>query len=210
MLASFSPDAGGRFLIPLRIDRGKPAGRVDTLILHDGAMLVTWVENDGSVWLRRVTPDFSVNEPVALAAAGSTSTKTVPRLALWRDYRGGKMPAQVIAAFAGEGSAPLRTLLISIPEGELLEFENECGCSPTPEQLQGFPLRGTIGSAQPGTGTLRVQHAELPGVFAAGTRDFKTAPEVLTAAQPGRAILGRVELREGAWWLFDVRLLGPP
>ena len=55
-----------------------------------------------------------------------------------------------------------------------------------------------------------MQHAELPGVFAAGTRDFKTAPEVLTAAQPGRAILGRVELREGAWWLFDVRLLGPP
>ena len=210
VLASFSPDAGGRFLMPLRIDRGKPAGRVDTLILHDGAMLVTWVENDGSVWLRRVTPDFSVNDPVALATAGSTSTKTVPRLALWRDYRGGKSQAQVIAAFAGEGSAPLRTLLISIPEGELLEFENECGCLPTPEQLQGFPLRGTVGSAQPGSGTLRVKHAELPGVFAAGTRDFKVAPEVLTAAQPGRAILGGVELREGTWWLFDLRLIGPP
>lgn len=210
VLASFSPDAGGRFLMPLRVDKGRPAGRVDTLILNDGAMLVAWVENDGSVWLRRINPEFSLNTPVALAPAGATSTKTAPRLALLRDYEGGKTSAQLLATFATEGPGPLRTLLITVPEGELLEFENECGCSPTPEQLQGYPIRGTIAQSPYKPGVVRVKQAGLPGVFAAGERDFKIAPGLVTDAPVGRAFLGRVEERDGAWWLFDLRWLGTP
>ncbi|HVS53638.1 MAG TPA: sialidase family protein [Opitutaceae bacterium] len=205
VLASFSPDAGARFLMPLRIDRGQPAGHVDTLILHDGALLVTWTENDGSVWLRRITPDFSADEPVALTPAGTVSTRVVPRLALVRDYVGGHTPAEFVAAFATERG--LRTLRVSVPEGELLDAEKTCDCTPSAEQRQGYPLRGTIVAAQPASESVRVKIFELPGVFAAGPREFKVARETLATLPANRAFLGRVERRDGEWWLFDVRLL---
>ena len=209
VLASFSPDAGTRFLMPLRVDRGHPAGHVDTLILHDGAMLVTWLENDGSLWLRRVSPDFTAGEPFALASAGTISTKSFPRVALVRDYAGGKTAAQFVAAFTTEGNAPvLRTLLVTVPEGALVEAEKNCDCAPTAEQMQGFPLRGTVVTA--GTGALSVRHDEVPGVLAAGTHVLRAAPEVLATVPAGRRFLGRIERRDGAWWVFDVRLLAEP
>jgi hypothetical protein len=161
------------------------------------------------VWLRRVTPDFSLTNPVALAPAGATSTKTVPRLALHRDYQGGKSTAQLLAAFATDG-APLRTLLITVPEGELLEHENDCGCSPSPEQLRGFPIRGSIAQVSSQPGVVRIKQAGLAGVFSAGERDFKIAPGLVSATAAGRSFLGRVEERDGDWWLFDLRWLGPP
>src|ERR1035437_1487273 len=157
VFASCSPDAGARFLMPLRLDNGKPTGCVDTLILHDGALLITWLEIDGSVWLRRVTPDFTAAEPVRLAPAGATSVKTVPRVPLLRDYAGGKTSAQFLAAFAGNGAAPIRTLLVTVPEGELLAAAKDCDCAPTPEQLAGYPMRGAIAAVAAERGALRVQ-----------------------------------------------------
>jgi hypothetical protein len=212
VLASMSPDAGARFMLPVRIDRGKPAGHVDTAVLHDGAVLVTWLETDGSLWLRRVSPDFSPDEPFSLAAGGNGRVKGFPRAALVRDYAGGKTSAQLVVAFTREvatGSA-VRTLLITAPEGDLLEAEKSCDCAPTAEQLQGFPIRGTVAQGVGAAGELRVQHFEVPGIFVAGTRTFKTTPEVIAAVQPGRQFFGRIEQRDGTWWLFDVRLLAEP
>lgn len=205
VLASFSPDAGGRFLQPLRMDGGKPAGHVDTLLLHDGAMLVTWIEGDGSAWLRRVTPDFTPGEPVRLAAAGTVPLNTVPRAALLRDYAGGETSALAVVAFASRDA--LRTVLVHVPEGALIEAEKNCDCAPSAEQLQGYPLQGTVAAAQGAAGMVRIRHLEVPGIFSAGTHDFKAAPEILAAAQPGRTFLGRIEKRDGTWWLFDVRLM---
>lgn len=45
---AFSDDAGRSFGAPVRIDRGNPAGRVDTLLLEDGTVLVSWIELTGS------------------------------------------------------------------------------------------------------------------------------------------------------------------
>jgi hypothetical protein len=205
VLASFSPDAGTRFLMPLRVDRGQPAGHADTLILHDGALLVTWTENDGSVWLRRINPDFAANDPVALAPPGTVATRVVPRLALVRDYAGGHAPAEFVAAFAT--TSGLRTLLVRVPEGELLDAEKNCDCTPTAEQLRGYPIRGTIVALSAETKSVRVKHVELPGLLAAGTSDFKVAADMPAALEPGRQFLGRIERRDGAWWLYDVRLL---
>ncbi len=204
VLASFSPDAGARFLQPLRLDRGKPVGHVDTLILRDGAMLATWLETDGSLWLRRITPDFAADEPITLAPAGALSAKTHPRLALVRDYAGGTEPAQFLAAFATE--AGLRTLLVTVPEGELLVSAKNCDCAPTPEQLLGYAIRGAVAALAPERGTLHVVHDELPGLLFAGTHEFHAAPEVLSAVKLGRRLFGRIEQRDGQWWLFDVRL----
>ena len=71
----------------------------------------------------------------------------------------------------------------------------------------GFTMRGTIVTLASDLGILRVQHPEIPGVLAAGTHDFRVAPEVLAAVVTGRQFLGRIEQRDGAWWVFDVRLL---
>jgi hypothetical protein len=211
VLASFSPDAGARFLHPLRIDNGKPAGPVDTLILHDGALVVTWLESDGSMWLRRVTPDFSADQSVRLAPPDATIANPVlrtarPRLALLRDYAGGKTSAQFIVASATSIAAPLRTFLVTVPEGELLDAEKNCECSPTPEQLLGFTMRGTIIAVAASQGTVRVRHDEVPGVLAAGLHEFSVSPDVAAMVAVGRQFLGRIERRDGAWRLFDVRL----
>jgi hypothetical protein len=211
VLASFSSDAGGRFLMPLRINDAKTAGRVATVLLHDGAFLVSHLDGDGALALRRITPDFATGETTLLATSAQGQIKGFPRLALLRDYTGGKSPAQVIATFAREGSAQVHSLLITVPEGDLLEAEKNCDCSPTVEQLQGFFIRGSVLATQPAEGTVRVRHFDVPGIFPEGERDFKAHPESLAkAGTPGRQFLGRIEERAGTWWLFDVRLIGPP
>ncbi len=210
VLASFSPDAGTRFLMPLRLDRGHPTGHVEALLLRDTAMLVTWLETDGSYWLRRVSPDFTAGEPIALAPAGTVSPKNFPRSALVRNYAGRDSTAEFVAAYTGDGKrGELHTLLVTVREGQLLAEEKNCDCMPTPEQLAGFPMRGTIaGFRLHSGGAVTVQHPEIPGVLVAGTHVFRVTPEIITAAGgTGRPFLGRIERRDGEWWLYDVRLL---
>jgi hypothetical protein len=210
VLASFSPDAGARFLMPLRLDSAKPAGRVDTLLLHDGAMLVSWVGGDGAVWLRRISPEFSESTALRLAPPADARVKVVPRMALLRDYAGGKTAAEVLVTFNRGDQPGAATHLVTIPEGELLEAEKSCDCAPTADQLQGFPIRATV-VGSPAAGVLRVSHAELPGIFAAGTRDFRLATSIPAAAtEAGRTLLGRIDRRDGAWWLSDIRLIATP
>jgi hypothetical protein len=212
VLATLSSDAGARFLMPLRLSETKPAGRVATVLLHDGAFLVTWVDTAGSLWLRRITPDFAAAEPMQLTAAEQGGVKGFPRAALVRDYAGGRTPAQFLITYTREGRPALRTLLVDVPEGDLLEAEKNCECAPTPEQLQGFSIRGVIVGVKAEAATMQVRHFEVPGIFAAGTREFKVSPEIIGGAvQPGRQFLGRVEKHNGAWYLYDVRLIaGPP
>lgn len=208
VLASYSPDAGTRFLLPLRLDNGKPAGHVDTVILRDTAFLTTWIENDGSLWLRRVTPDFSADDPVALAPAGALSPKTNPRVVLLRDYTGGTASAELLVTFAT--ATTLRTQLVTIPEGDLLVTGKNCDCAPTPEQLMGYAIRGAVAATSTERGTVHVVHDELPGLLFAGTHEFRAEPSVLAAVKLGRRLFGRIEQRAGTWWLYDVRLAQNP
>ncbi|MES2691910.1 MAG: hypothetical protein V4773_00465 [Verrucomicrobiota bacterium] len=213
ILASFSPDAGARFLMPLRLSEPKAAaGRVSTAILHDGAVLVSWVDADGALALRRVTPDYGLNKTVTLTRPEEGRIKGFPRLALLRDYAGGKTDAQLLATFTREGaSEPLRTLLITIPEGAFLEAGKDCDCAPTPEQLQGYPIRGQIVELLSGGAAVRVKHSEVPGMFASGTHDFAIVPGALgEQAQAGRQFLGRFDRDKAGWRLFDVRLIASP
>ncbi|MBM3854102.1 MAG: exo-alpha-sialidase [Verrucomicrobia bacterium] len=208
VLASFSPDAGARFLQPLRLSDAKPAGRVATALLRDGAVLVAWVDVAGVLWLRRVTPEFSAAEPLALTVPGTARVKGFPRLALLRDYLGGREPAQLLVTFTADAAPTLRTLLVTIPEAELLEAERNCDCAPTPAQLRGYSFRGQLVGVDLATATLQVKHPEVPGVLPEGMRAFRVAPELAAAAgQPGRQFLARIEQRDTAWWLFDLRFL---
>ena len=209
VLASLSPDAGSRFLMPLRISETKAAGHVSTVLLHDGAMLVSWVDADGGLWLRRVTPDFVTTEPLALVASGRGRIIGRPRLVLLQDYAGGKSVAQLLIGVLRDQEPALQTLLVTVPEGDLVEAEKNCDCSGGSDDLQGFALRGRILAAKSPTNTLRVTHYEVPGMLDEGAREFVLAPDVtLPADVIGRPFLGRFERRSGQWVLFSVRLIG--
>jgi hypothetical protein len=87
---------------------------------------------------------------------------------------------------------------------------NDCHCDDNPpDNLHSFAFKGRVVTMLAEQGEVRVAFDEIPGALPAGTHDFRTAPEVLSAVQPGRDILARIELHHGEWWLFDVRLLVP-
>ncbi len=220
VLVSTSPDAGARFLMPLTVDLGHPVGRPAITLLHDGAALTTWIEGESfernaepaGLWLRRVSPDFSLETPVLLAADAIHRIQGQPRVAILRDFTGENTTATLLVAYTSNSHAGnLRTLLVTVPEVALLAAANsDCHCAPTPEQLLGYPIRGAITALDATRGEVTAKHAELPGLLPSGSHVFQVAPALLSAVQPGREFLGRIEQRSGAWWLFDVRLLVAP
>jgi hypothetical protein len=212
VLVSYSPDAGERWLMPLRVDRGHPIGHVATALLHDGAILVVWLEADGSLWLERITPDFVNTSPVQLAAPGAADKRGFPRIVLVSDYHGGNSSAEAVVAFTTHGEAStIRLLRVTVPEGALLNAERNCECAPTAEQLQGFAIRGMVVGVDPEGREVRVRHAAVPGVFAAGADRFRVTPTVFATLSPGREFLGRIDRRDGAWWLGELQwLAGTP
>ncbi len=208
VLVSYSADAGATWLAPLRIDRGHPVGHVDTLLLRDGAIVATWLETDGSLWLRRITPEFSATEPVQLAAPGVVAVRSVPRMALLRDYAGGRTSAEILLAYTRDGAeSGVRSMLVTLPEGQLLAAERHCDCAPSAEELQGFAIRGVVVAVDPAANSVRVKHAEVPGVFEAGAHDFTIAPLDLADVQPQRQFVAHIQRRDARWRLYDIRLL---
>ena len=81
---AFSDDSGTSFAAPARIDFGDPLGRVDTLFLEDGSVLVTWLEwqGDDEVLLacRALESRGCVTRQV-LARNSSNASMNFPRMA---------------------------------------------------------------------------------------------------------------------------------
>lgn len=51
---AWSDDSGGTFNAPVRVDDGKPVGRVDVVLVDDDEALVTWLEQSGEIRARYV------------------------------------------------------------------------------------------------------------------------------------------------------------
>ncbi|PHX84812.1 MAG: hypothetical protein CK538_10135, partial [Opitutia bacterium] len=219
---SSSPDAGSRFLLPLNVDFGKPLGEPAVAMLHDGALVTLWVEGESSrakgppagLWLRRATPDYSLDPPVLVIAESAGRLRGQPRLAVVRDFTGGKSDVIAVATYATIGTGGtgggLRSFLITIPEGALLAAAAECGCAPSTDQVLGHPLRGVIVSVDPTRGEVVAKHPDIPGLRLGGTHSYRAAPELIARVQPGRDFLARIEPIGDAWTLFDLRLLVAP
>lgn len=83
---AFSSDAGATFAVPIRVDGGRPAGRVDVALLEDGSALVTWIERTGgdtaAVRARRVRPDGRASEPLTVASSSAARSSGFPRMAV--------------------------------------------------------------------------------------------------------------------------------
>ena len=86
---AFSRDAGASFAAPVRVDGGRPAGRVDVALLGDGSALVTWIERVGgdtaAVRVRRVHPDGRSGAPLTIASSSAARSSGFPRMAVTGD-----------------------------------------------------------------------------------------------------------------------------
>ena len=104
--------------------------------------------------------------------------------------------------------APLRTLLVTVPEGQLLAAANEdCHCAPTPMQLLGFPIHGIVASLSSDGKAMTLDMDSVPGVLDAGRHPFAVEPETWADLRPGNEYLARIFRRDGVWHLFDARLM---
>ncbi len=80
---AFSGDAGASFGPPLRIDQGKPLGRVDVVLLPDGSALVLWLETgeEGArVTARRVRADGATSTAATVALTDVSRSSGFPRM----------------------------------------------------------------------------------------------------------------------------------
>lgn len=82
--AAFSEDGGESWGEPVRVDEGRPVGRVDVVLLPDGSAAVSWLEAreaSGAVLLRRVMPDGEVGPTAAISETRAERASGFPRLA---------------------------------------------------------------------------------------------------------------------------------
>ena len=80
---AFSSDGGATFSDPIRVDDGKPSGRVDIEFLDDGSAMVSWLEmtDDGAeIRARRVMVDGTTHDSWLVAETSSARGSGFPRM----------------------------------------------------------------------------------------------------------------------------------
>ena len=109
--AAFSGDSGGTFGDPLPVDDGQPLGRVDVLVLDDGAGLVSGLEQGdkgAELRVRRITADGARGKSLTVASSSAARSSGFPRMAA----SGG----EVILAWRDAAEPPnVRTVVLSFP-----------------------------------------------------------------------------------------------
>jgi hypothetical protein len=79
-----SRDSGKTFGSKVRIDGGKPTGRVDVASLPSGATVVSWVErasNGSQVLVRVIGPSGTPGDPINVSSSAGLGSGAVPRIA---------------------------------------------------------------------------------------------------------------------------------
>jgi hypothetical protein len=84
VLLAFSKNGGVSFAKPVRVDDGRPHGRVDVVLLQDGSALVTWLEDGPEklayVRARHVAANGVAEESVTIAKTSSARASGFPRM----------------------------------------------------------------------------------------------------------------------------------
>ncbi|HYP29881.1 MAG TPA: sialidase family protein [Blastocatellia bacterium] len=105
---AFSDDAGASFGKPVQVDDAAPVGRVNVLMLPDGAALVSWLERTASgaeVRVRRVAPNGSRDGSLKVAESNAARVSGFPRMARAGD--------EIVIAWTEPGASPrVRTAII--------------------------------------------------------------------------------------------------
>ena len=80
---AFSSDGGVHFGDPIRVDDGRPLGRVDVLWLENGSALVMWLERrprTGEVLVRQVWPDGRMGGEALVTTTSAGRDSGFPRM----------------------------------------------------------------------------------------------------------------------------------
>lgn len=106
----FSEDGGVGWGRPVRVDDGKPLGRVDAVLLPGGDALVSWMEQTSKgteIRVRRVASDGRLGPPLLVADSSAARTSGFPRM-----ERAGR---DVVFAWTAPGDAPqVRTAVLTL------------------------------------------------------------------------------------------------
>ena len=98
---AFSNDAGATFGNAIRVDDGSPLGRVEVVMLGDGAALVVWLERaekGAEIRARRIRPDGSRDQAIIVAESTAARAGGFPQVASSGD--------EVFFAWTEAGAAP--------------------------------------------------------------------------------------------------------
>jgi hypothetical protein len=79
----FSEDGGNTFGEPVQVDDGDPSGRVDVILLPEGAALVSWMEyqgEDSAIKIRRVQKNGTTGNSQTIALSGASRASGFPRM----------------------------------------------------------------------------------------------------------------------------------
>jgi hypothetical protein len=77
----FSKDGGATFGAPVRVDEGKPNGRVDVTQLDDDACMVSWMER-GTIKALKVYADGTKGTSVTIASSSEARSSGFPQMTL--------------------------------------------------------------------------------------------------------------------------------
>lgn len=87
VLARVSAEGGATFGPVLRVDLGRPQGRVDGVMLTDGTFVMTWLEltgteagREGGIYLRTLSPAGQLSEPRLIAPSRTSRMSGFPRV----------------------------------------------------------------------------------------------------------------------------------
>ncbi len=75
----FSTDGGVTFGKPVRVDEGKPVGRVDVVMLDDSTSVVSWLEG-GDIKVVRVSHDGVKGTPVTISHTSGARSSGFPQM----------------------------------------------------------------------------------------------------------------------------------
>jgi len=114
---AFSSDSGASYGAPVRVDDGRPIGRVDVVLLTDGDALVSWIEQaapGAEVRVRTVAPSGRRGPALTVAPSSEARSSGFPRL-----ERSG---AEVVVAWRDAADPPrVRSGVIALGSGLLSE-----------------------------------------------------------------------------------------
>lgn len=89
VLARVSDNAGDTFGPVMRVDLGRPQGRVDSVMLADGTLVLVWLEmtgkesgQQGGIYLRTLSLEGKLSEPQLVAPSRTSRISGFPRMVL--------------------------------------------------------------------------------------------------------------------------------
>ncbi len=213
ILTSTTPDAGQRWTIAQRVDLGHAVGPAETVLLSDGSQLVLWQEGAGEdpsqpagYWLRRYAANGASAMPAMVLGSTQEAPLGHPSLVVLKDSTTSASEVLLAVVTAMPGAVHrLRTFALKLPEAEELALLDS-GCKCGPGEVPGHGIKARIVAVDLEKGTLQLQHEAIPGLLRKGELVVRAGPVTLSAAGPGRELIGRITWLNEQWELTEARL----